>query len=40
TYWDRPEKVLEAQRMVSEAKSMTGMDLKTLELRMQERGTG
>ncbi|MDW8041688.1 MAG: pyridoxal 5'-phosphate synthase lyase subunit PdxS [Nitrososphaerota archaeon] len=39
TYWDRPDVVSEAQRMVSETKSMTGLDLKNLELRMQERGT-
>jgi len=40
TYWDRPEIVAEAQKMVSESKSMLGMDTKSLEIRMQERGTG
>ncbi|MEM4591322.1 MAG: pyridoxal 5'-phosphate synthase lyase subunit PdxS, partial [Nitrososphaerota archaeon] len=40
TYWDRPEIVAEAQRMVDESSAMLGLDLKTLELRMQERGTG
>ncbi|MDW8187552.1 MAG: pyridoxal 5'-phosphate synthase lyase subunit PdxS [Nitrososphaerota archaeon] len=40
TYWDRPEVVSEAQSSVSETKSMAGLDLKSLELRMQERGTG
>jgi pyridoxal 5'-phosphate synthase pdxS subunit len=40
TYWDRPSIVAEAQKMVDETKSMQGLDLKTLELRMQERGTG
>jgi pyridoxal 5'-phosphate synthase pdxS subunit len=40
TYWDRPEIVAEAQKMVDETKSMQGLDIKTLELRMQERGTG
>ncbi|MDW8092909.1 MAG: pyridoxal 5'-phosphate synthase lyase subunit PdxS [Nitrososphaerota archaeon] len=38
TYWDRPEIVAEAQKMVDESKSMLGMDVKNLELRMQERG--
>jgi pyridoxal 5'-phosphate synthase pdxS subunit len=40
TYWDRPEIVAEAQKMIDESKSMMGMDVKSLELRMQERGTG
>jgi pyridoxal 5'-phosphate synthase pdxS subunit len=39
TYWDDPKTVLEAQRMIDESKSMLGMDIKTLELRMQERGS-
>ena len=38
TYWDDPEVVAEAQKMVDEKKSMTGLDIKTLDLRMQERG--
>jgi len=40
SYWDVPEIVAEAQRMVDEAKSMSGLDIKSLELRMQERGVG
>jgi len=40
TYWDKPDIVAEAQKMVDETKAMSGLDLKTLELRMQERGTG
>ncbi len=40
TYWDKPDIVAEAQMMVDETKAMAGLDLKTLELRMQERGTG
>ncbi|MEM0029873.1 MAG: pyridoxal 5'-phosphate synthase lyase subunit PdxS [Candidatus Nitrosocaldus sp.] len=39
TYWDDPKAVMEAQRMIDEGKSMLGMDVKTLELRMQERGS-
>jgi pyridoxal 5'-phosphate synthase pdxS subunit len=38
-FYDDPSKVAEAQEMVDERKSMTGFDLKTLELKMQERGT-
>lgn len=38
TYWDDPKVVAEAQKMIDERKSMTGMDTKQLELRMQERG--
>ncbi|MDG6934206.1 MAG: pyridoxal 5'-phosphate synthase lyase subunit PdxS [Nitrososphaerota archaeon] len=38
TYFDDPKVVSEAQRMVDERKSMLGMDIKTLDLRMQERG--
>ncbi len=38
TYWDDPEIVVEAQSMIDENKSMYGMDLKTLELRMSQRG--
>ncbi|MEM2178470.1 MAG: pyridoxal 5'-phosphate synthase lyase subunit PdxS, partial [Candidatus Methanomethylicaceae archaeon] len=39
TFYDDPEIVAEAQKMISEQKSMIGMDIKTLELKMQERGT-
>jgi pyridoxal 5'-phosphate synthase pdxS subunit len=38
-FYDDPSKVAEAQEMVDERKSMMGFDLKTLELKMQERGT-
>ncbi|MEM2385062.1 MAG: pyridoxal 5'-phosphate synthase lyase subunit PdxS [Candidatus Bathyarchaeia archaeon] len=38
-FYDDPEKVAEAQEMIDEKKSMMGFDIKTLELRMQERGT-
>ncbi|MEM4311281.1 MAG: pyridoxal 5'-phosphate synthase lyase subunit PdxS [Nitrososphaerales archaeon] len=38
TFYDEPEIVTEAQKMVDEKKSMLGMDTKNLELRMQERG--
>jgi len=38
TYYDDPEIVMEAQMMIDEKKSMIGMDVKTLDLRMQERG--
>jgi len=39
-YWDRPEVVVEAQRMVSEKSSMLGIDLKSLrpEELLQTRG--
>jgi len=38
TYFNDPKVVSEAQRMVDERKSMLGLDIKTLDLRMQERG--
>ncbi|MEM3832196.1 MAG: pyridoxal 5'-phosphate synthase lyase subunit PdxS [Thermoprotei archaeon] len=38
THYDDPEIVAEAQSMIDERKSMIGMDIKKLELRMQERG--
>ncbi|MFQ5970095.1 MAG: pyridoxal 5'-phosphate synthase lyase subunit PdxS [Nitrososphaerales archaeon] len=38
TYHDDPKRVMEAQKMVDERKSMLGMDDKNLDLRMQERG--
>lgn len=38
-FYNDPEKVAEAQEMIDEKKSMMGFDIKTLELRMQERGT-
>jgi pyridoxal 5'-phosphate synthase pdxS subunit len=39
TFYDDPSIVAEAQRMVDEKKSMVGLDVKNLELKMQERGT-
>lgn len=39
TFWEDPEKVKEAQKMVDERQSMLGLDTKNLELRMQERGS-
>lgn len=38
TFWDDPETVAEAQRMIDEKKSMGGIDTEALELKMQERG--
>ncbi len=38
TYHDDPKIVVEAQKMVDEKKSMLGLDTKSLDLRMQERG--
>ncbi len=38
--WDKPEKVLEAQKMISESKAMMGIDIRQLkpEELMQVRG--
>ena len=38
TFWNEPSKVKEAQKMIDERESMLGLDVKTLELRMQDRG--
>lgn len=38
TFHDDPKIVMEAQKMVDEKKSLLGMDINDLELRMQERG--
>jgi pyridoxal 5'-phosphate synthase pdxS subunit len=38
TFHDNPKIVMEAQKMVDEKKSLLGMDINNLELRMQERG--
>ncbi len=38
TYWDDPKIVAEVQKMIDERKSMAGLDIQTLELRMQDRG--
>jgi len=39
TFWEDPDKVKEAQKMIDERQSMLGLDVKNLELRMQERGS-
>ena len=39
TFWDEPDKVKEAQKMIDERQSILGLDVNTLELRMQERGS-
>ena len=39
TFYDDPSVVEEAQRMIDEKKSMMGLDVKALEIRMQDRGT-
>ncbi len=38
TYYDDEKILLEAQRMVDEKKSLSGLDTKNLDIRMQERG--
>jgi pyridoxal 5'-phosphate synthase pdxS subunit len=38
TFWNEPKKVKEAQKMIDERQSMLGLDVNTLELRMQDRG--
>ena len=39
TFWEDADKVKEAQRMIDERQSMIGLDVKNLEIKMQERGT-
>ena len=39
TFWQEPDRVKEAQKMIDERQSMLGLDVNTLELRMQERGS-
>ena len=38
TFWEYPDKVMSAQAMIDERESMLGLDVNTLDLRMQERG--
>ena len=38
TFWNQPDTVKEAQKMIDERQSMVGLDVNTLELRMQDRG--
>ena len=39
TFWEDPDKVKEAQKMIDERQSMLGLDVHELELRMQDRGS-
>jgi len=39
TFWNEPEKVKEAQKMIDERQSILGLDVNALELRMQDRGS-
>jgi len=39
TFWEEADKVKEAQKMIDEGQSILGLDVNTLELRMQERGS-
>jgi pyridoxal 5'-phosphate synthase pdxS subunit len=39
TFWEDPDKVKEAQKLIDERQSMLGLDVNKLELRMQERGS-
>jgi pyridoxal 5'-phosphate synthase pdxS subunit len=39
TFWEDADKVKEAQKMIDERQSILGLDVKELELRMQERGS-
>jgi len=38
TFWNESDKVKEAQEMIDERQSIHGLDVKTLDLRMQDRG--
>ena len=38
TFWEDPNAVKEAQKMINEKQSMLGLDVDNLELRMQDRG--
>jgi len=39
TFWEDANAVKEAQKMINEKQSILGLDVKDLELRMQERGS-
>ena len=39
TFWDEPDKVKDAQKMIDERQSLLGLDVKNLELKMQDRGS-
>ena len=38
TFWEDPDAVKEAQKLINEKQSILGLDVKNLELKMQERG--
>jgi len=38
TFWEDADAVKEAQKMINEKQSLLGLDVKNLELRMQDRG--
>ena len=38
TFWEEPDKVKDAQKMIDERQSLLGLDVKNLELKMQDRG--
>ena len=39
TFWEEPDKVKDAQKMIDERQSLLGLDVKNLDLKMQERGS-
>ena len=39
TFWEEPDKVIDAQKMIDERQSLLGLDIKNLELKMQDRGS-
>ena len=39
TFWEEPDKVKDAQKMIDERQSLLGLDVKNLELKMQDRGS-
>ena len=39
TFWEESDKVKEAQKMIDERQSILGLDVKNLDLKMQERGS-
>lgn len=39
TFWEESDKVKDAQKMIDERQSLLGLDIKNLELKMQDRGS-
>jgi len=39
TFWEEADKVKDAQKMIDERQSLLGLDVKNLELKMQDRGS-